>query len=158
MKMKKRKHYSKALKRAFEKYRWWDFAYMLAFEKAIWQDWSEKYKSGKTHAMDYYSKRCVLISKIALSLIEIYEGSWIEKEDPNDHATSVRNENGTWTVTHFPKYVLQKGIYVNPRNAYRFLNIPIRGDRDHRLSDVRCQKAWYLYNKLRYHYLQLMWD
>ena len=30
--------YTKSIKKAFEKYRWWDFRYMLEFEKAIWKD------------------------------------------------------------------------------------------------------------------------
>lgn len=51
-------------------------------------------------------------------------------------------------------------IYINPRNSYRFMksvssnvikNNPIL------LDDLRIQKAWFLYNKLRFYSMQGWW-
>ena len=90
--------YTKSIKKAFEKYRWWDYGYMLDFEKAIWKDWLDKYtKRELTHALDEYSDRRAAIAKLALRLLEIYE---YENSDSK--------------------------IYVNTKNAKRFFRYLIQ--------------------------------
>ena len=84
--------YTKSIKKAFERYRWWDYNYMLGFEKAIWADWLDKYsKKELTHALDEYSDRRAAIAKLALKLLEIYEYS-------------------------------KSNVYVNTRNVKRFIS------------------------------------
>lgn len=125
--------YTKSIKKAFEKYRWWDYGYMLDFEKAIWKDWLDKYtKRELTHALDEYSDRRAAIAKLALKLLEIYE-----------YTVNVSEEN----------------VYVNTKNAKRFINFnSFDISNVYHVSELRCEKAWHLYNLLRCYKLQEMWD
>lgn len=125
--------YTKSIKKAFEKYRWWDYSYMLDFEKAIWKDWLDKYtKKEFIHALDEYSDRRAAIAKLALRLLEIYE-----------YTVNVSEEN----------------VYVNTKNAKRFINFnSFDISNVYHVSELRCEKAWHLYNLLRYYKLQEMWD
>lgn len=121
--------YTKSIKKAFEKYRWWDYGYMLDFEKAIWADWLDKYsKKELTHALDEYSDRRANIAKLALRLLEIYE---YENSDSK--------------------------IYVNTKNAKRFFRL-FDSNNILYITELRCTKAWHLYNLLREYKLQEMWD
>ena len=47
-KKRNKQGYTTAIKKAFEKYRWWDYGYMLDFEKAIWKDWLDMKMLKKT--------------------------------------------------------------------------------------------------------------
>lgn len=126
--------YTKSIKKAFENYRWWDFGYMLKLEKAIWADWLDKYtKKELTHALDEYSDRRAAIAKLALKLLEIYE-----------YTINISRDN----------------IYVNTRNVKRFISFNYSFDPDnvYHVSELRCEKAWHLYNLLREYKLQEMWD
>lgn len=121
--------YTKSIKKAFENYRWWDYNYMLEFEKAIWADWLDKYsKKELTHALDEYSDRRAAIAKLALKLLEIYEYS-------------------------------KSNIYVNTRNVKRFISFKYFNPGNvYHVSELRGEKAWHLYNLLRDYKLQEMWD
>lgn len=133
-KKRNKQGYTTAIKKAFENYRWWDFGYMLRFEKAIWKDWLDKYtKKEFTHALDEYSDRRAAIAKLALKLLEIYE------------------------------YTVKANVYVNTRNAKRFININFFNhsfdpSNTYHISELRSEKAWHLYNLLRDYKLQEMWD
>lgn len=121
--------YTKSLKKAFENYRWWDYNYMLGFEKAIWTDWLDKYsKKELTHALDEYSDRRAAIAKLALKLLEIFEYEISESK-----------------------------IYINTKNAKRFLRL-FDSNNILDITELRCTKAWHLYNLLREYKLQEMWD
>ena len=123
--------YTKSIKKAFERYRWWDFSYMLEFEKAIWKDWLDKYsKKELTHALDEYSDRRAKIAELALKLLEIYE----------------------YTID-----ISKDKIYVNTRNAKRFVSSFSPGN-IYYTAELRCEKAWHLYNLLREYKLREMWD
>lgn len=121
--------YTKSIKKAFEKYRWWDYGYMLEFEKAIWADWLDKYsKKELTHALDEYSDRRATIAKLALKLLEIFEYEISENK-----------------------------IYINTKNAKRFLRL-FDSNNILDITELKCRKAWHLYNLLREYKLQEMWD
>lgn len=123
--------YTKSIKKAFEQYRWWDYRYMLEFEKAIWKDWLDKYsKKELTHALDEYSDKCAAIAKLALKLLEIYE----------------------YTID-----ISKDKIYVNTKNAKRFVGSLIPNN-IYYTAELRCEKAWHLYNLLRDYKLREMWD
>lgn len=132
-KKRNKQGYTTAIKKAFENYRWWDYGYMLDFEKAIWKDWLDKYtKKEFTHALDEYSDRCAKIAKLALKLLEIYE----------------------YTID-----ISKDKIYVNTKNAKRFISFNYFDPGNvYHVSELRCEKAWHLYNLLRYYKLQEMWD
>lgn len=120
--------YTKSIKKAFEQYRWWDYNYMLGFEKAIWADWLDKYsKKELTHALDEYSDRRAAIAKLALKLLEIFE------------------------------YEISENNYINTKNAKRFLRL-FDSNNILDITELRCTKAWHLYNLLREYKLQEMWD
>lgn len=120
--------YTKSIKKAFENYRWWDYNYMLGFEKAIWADWLDKYsKKELTHALDEYSDRRAAIAKLALKLLEIFE------------------------------YEISENNYINTKNAKRFLRL-FDSNNILDITELRCTKAWHLYNLLREYKLQEMWD
>lgn len=120
--------YTKSIKKAFEQYRWWDYNYMLGFEKAIWADWLDKYsKKELTHALDEYSDRRAAIAKLALKLLEIFE------------------------------YEISENNYINTKNAKRFLRL-FDSNNIFDIIELRCTKAWHLYNLLREYKLQEMWD
>lgn len=121
--------YTKSIKKAFEQYRWWDFSYMLNFEKAIWADWLDKYsKKELTNALDEYSDKRATIAKLALKLLEIFEYEISESK-----------------------------IYINTKNAKRFLRL-FDSNNILDITELRCTKAWHLYNLLREYKLQEMWD
>lgn len=132
-KKRNKQGYTTAIKKAFENYRWWDYRYMLDFEKAIWKDWLNKYtKKEFTHALDEYSDRRAAIAKLALKLLEIYE----------------------YTID-----ISKDKIYVNTKNAKRFISFNYFDPGNvYHVSELRCEKAWHLYNLLRYYKLQEMWD
>lgn len=120
--------YTKSIKKAFEQYRWWDYNYMLKFEKAIWADWLDKYsKKELTHALDEYSDRRAAIAKLALKLLEIFEDDFSENN------------------------------YINTKNAKRFLRL-FNSNNILDIIELRSQKAWHLYNLLREYKLPEMWD
>lgn len=49
--------------------------------------------------------------------------------------------------------------YVNIRNSLRFITFNSLGDNDFVFKEiVRQEKAWYLYNKLRYYRMRTWWD
>lgn len=52
-------------------------------------------------------------------------------------------------------------IYINPRNSYRFMNAvssDVIKNNPVLLDDLRIQKAWFLYNKLRFYSMQGWWN
>lgn len=102
---------------------------MLEFEKAIWADWLDKYsKKELTHALDEYSDRRATIAKLALKLLKIFEYEISENK-----------------------------IYINTKNAKRFLRL-FDSNNILDITELRCTKAWHLYNLLREYKLQEMWD
>lgn len=154
----RKRNYSTGIKHAFENYRWWDYKYMIDFEIAIWKDWFKIYSEKKlTMAEDSYSNERAHIAKLALSLLEISNGYFMEKVNPDDNIIFEETSEGFSRVTHFPELQLQKGLYVNTRNSGRFLREECKKHSGF-LSELRCKKAWYLYNKLRAYKLHKMWD
>lgn len=149
--VKKRKEvgYTKAIKRAFEKYRWWDYGYMIDFELAIWKHWCKMYGERKhTHLNDEHSRKCHKTAKLAISLIEIFEGVCLERVEKPDGMMF--------------DLVLKKGIYINTRNMRRFVNTDGISEKflnsPCMLSDLRSCKAWHCYCLLREYRLMEMWD
>lgn len=72
---------------------------------------------------------------------------FIEKELPNGLVSLLPN----------PEYKYYMPVYVNTRNAKRF--VEYKGSTDALYQDnLRIQKAWYLYNKIKYYYLFSWWD
>lgn len=158
----RKKHYTANLKRAFTNYRWWDYEYMLQFEKAIWQDWYNRYNEGKnTLSTPEHNKYLADTAKLAIKLLDMLNDSLVEYEDvdlefekidPDDPNSCFRLKNDDF------KCWLKKGIYVNTRNHKRFFITREYKDTIHDISDLRNRKIWHLYNMLREYRLKNMWN
>ena len=122
-----------------------DYGYMLDCERIMLR---------KMH--DFFTKESVLCDKddiarrigLAINLLNIilaYDDPLImEYNDPSEYKDVIRNAS------------FRIDIYVNTRNAARFLmdniNNPILQ------NELRKEKAWYLYHKLRFNYLRNCWE
>lgn len=158
----RKKHYTANPKRAFTNYRWWDYGFMLQFEKAIWQDWQKMYTEDKqTLSTKEHSRYLANTAKLAIKLLDMMDESWIEYEDddlefekidPNDLDSSFRLK------TDLTKCWLKKGIYVNTKNYKRFLNNREFTGSIHDMDYLRNRKIWHLYHMLREYRLESMWD
>ena len=93
---------------------------------------------------DFFTKESVLCDKddiarhirLAINLLNIV----LAYDDP------LIMDEASFTIT----------VYVNTRNATRFLRCNV----GHPMlqNELRKEKAWYLYNRLRYYYLQNIWE
>lgn len=166
MKKKNKNGYTKGLKRAFEKYRWWDYSFMIDFEREIWKHWLCVYSSPEKYHVVGLSPRRVSIAKLALSLLDAWSSSIVEKVDPDDDLRFEKKDDDSFSLVHMPEYKLMSGKYVNTRNAQRFMH-PHRYDmikdkdgeiKAFHLEDLYQEKAWQLYHRLKAQYLFYMWD
>lgn len=105
---------------------------------------------------DFFSEESMLCDKddiarhigLAINLLNIilaYDDPLVmDYDDSSEHKDVIRNASFKITV------------YVNTRNAARFLkeniNHPILE------NELRKEKAWYLYHKLRFNYLRNCWE
>lgn len=170
MSRKNKDGYTRGMKRVFEKYRWWDYSYLLNMEREIWKHWFEVYSNSNKYNVCGLSPRRPLIAKLALKLLEAIDGSIIEQVNPEDDVKWEKcggDDEGYVKLTHIPEYRLKKGNYVNVKNARRFLtpgqyNFMFGKENPDtmafKLQDLYEIKAWHLYHRLREQYLQYMWD
>ena len=145
--MKKRKNKNKQLLRLAEKFKPWDFGYMLKVEKQMLKQMQE-YHSNSNITVD--NPEIARQIKWAIKLLNIAdETDFVYKTSGNFFN---KGEFKDWVTT-----------YVNTKNWRRFF-IPnhlyeeIDWSKSCFQVTVRTQKAWYLYNKLRYYYGFNWWD
>lgn len=169
MRKKNKNGYTKGLKRAFEKYRWWDHSYMIDFEREIWKHWEEVYSHPEKYHVMGDAPRRLPIAKLAVKLLNFMNESIIERVDPNDDLEweSIDEIEGARysKLVHIPEYKLMNGKYVNTKNARRFWNYKQyefmfrKGALDaFKLQELYDAKVWHLYCRLKEQYLQEMWD
>ena len=105
---------------------------------------------------DFFTKESVLCDKddiarhigLAINLLNIilaYDDPLVmEYNDSSEYKDVIRDASFRITV------------YVNTKNATRFLRCNV----GHPMlqNELRKEKAWYLYNRLRYYYLQNIWE
>lgn len=139
MRRKNKNGFTRGMKRVFENYRWWDYFYMLDMEYEIWKHWLEVYSNEEKYHVCGDVPNRKLIAKIAISLLDIVNGN--------------------------RGIIMQSNVYVNTKNANRFLNQTYidshidNGEYDGYIyDDIYEAKAWHLYNRLREQYLRRMWD
>lgn len=169
MKKRNKNGYTRGLKRAFEKYRWWDHSFMIDFEREIWKHWLEVYSPGSKYPVVGDAPRRYFIAKLAVKLLSMFEDSIIEKVDPNDDLKWGEPEGGdkfkTSKLLHIPEYKVMNGKYVNVKNAHRFWNphqmdfhVDKKGMNAFSVQDLFEAKVWHVYSLLREYYLKEMWD
>lgn len=130
MKIKKSKN-EKLVKLAKE-FRPWDYGFNLEIEREMFKKMYKYFSSDKPVTDKVVAKYI----KLAINLLTI-----IMEDD-----RSAQFRNNEWIGTK----------YINTRNSKRFVNFevncPIREDY------LRIEKAWHLYNKLRFYKMRVMWD
>lgn len=122
----------------FEPY---DYGYMLDCERIMLRQ-----------MYDFFTKESMLCDRddiarhisLAINLLNIV----LAYDDPLVMEYNDSSEDGD--------VILRMDVYVNTRNATRFLRYNI----GHPMlkNELRKEKAWYLYNRLRYYYLQQIWE
>lgn len=130
MKIKKSKN-EKLVKLARE-FRPWDYGFNLEIEREMFKKMYKYFSSDKPVTDKVVAKYI----KLAINLLTI-----IMEDD-----RSVQFRNNEWIGTK----------YINIRNSKRFVNFEVNGPI--REDYLRIEKAWHLYNKLRFYKMRVMWD
>lgn len=134
----------------------WDYGFMLEIEQKKLMnmiDWYEKNNYGHRAS----SSRIVRQMKLAVSLLDIIleKDNWWYIDYPKDYKFVVDHKFQPLPISSF---VIEK--YVNTKNYKRFF--PWLNDDTMKwpswIIELRRQKAWILYNKLREAYMVHWWD
>lgn len=123
----------------------------------------ERTRDSITHFQSHLNwKRDVERMNLALKLLSIaMEEDNISEQVSGNHWTEGPDERGLYEWKSDAKYEATK--YVNIKNAYRFSKMPKEHYTDSdikglNLDHLRVDKAWYLYNKLKYYWERSFWD
>lgn len=150
--MKKRKNKNKKLLKLVSKFQPWDWSFMIAIEKQMLKQMQEYHEHAEI-IVD--SPKIARQIKWALKLLDIADetiSAW--------HCSGDLYVDNNGCVGRNPNYKTWIDTYVNTKNWKRFWplskspNFEIPHNQDH----LRQQKAWYIYNKIRFYYLQTWWD
>ena len=141
--MKKRKNKNKQLLRLAEKFKPWDFGYMLEMEKQMLRQMQE-YHSFSNITID--NPEIARQLKWAIKLLNIADetdSAW------KSSGPLFKDNNGV--VGRNPKYKCWLTTYINTKNWRRFINFSDKSyksdwDNIHLQDHLRRMKAWYLYN------------
>lgn len=131
--MKKSKN--KKLLKLATNYQPWDYGFNLEIEQEMFKKMYEYFKSDKPRVID--SSNIAKYALLATKLIDIIE--------ENDSA--INYYKGDFRIHK----------YINCKNCNRFVGYEIKNS-PIRLNALRIEKAWYLYNKLRFNIMRKMWD
>lgn len=137
--MKLRKSKNKKLVKLATQFQPWDYGFNLEIEREMFKKQYEFFSSDKPIAVG--SERVAREVKLAIKLLRI-----IMEEDSAVSWGGLKNPN-KWTLVK----------YVNIKNASRF-GVNEHLDKPVFLDLLRQEKAWYLYNKLRFYRLRTFWD
>lgn len=128
----------------------WDYAYLLELEQYKFKRMAKYFaKSQLVVGWEDQVKTCNLL----VSLLDII----LEKDAPYNHWLhesygKINPETGKHDIKKFPRY-------INVKNAKRFShNYKDSPIKESLKSYLRQNKAWYLYNKLRYYKMLRLWD
>lgn len=115
----------------------WDYMFNLRVEQEMYKSMYRFYSCNKENKpMSSNYKEIAKDLKLAIDLLDIIV----------DNASIYKDE------------IL---YYVNTKNAYRFVKYKIPENESYKklvLWDLRQQKAWHLYNKLRLYKMNTWWD
>lgn len=153
--MKKGKNKNKQLLRLAEKFKPWDFGYMLKAEKQMLKQMQE-YHSNSNITVD--NPEIARQIKWAIKLLNIADetnSAW------KCSGSIFKNNNGM--VEKNPEFKSWLTTYINTKNWKRFITFPDKlykpnWNNIHMQDHLRQMKAWYLYNRLRYLQGLQWWD
>ena len=135
----------------------WDYAFMLEMERMKLKQTINWYKK---HNYGHYvnGKRDCRIMETALGCLNILlDSDWWNIEPT---AYKVFFKEGKYVPTPDECYILN--AYVNLRNYKRFMNwVPqdsINKKPNFWSTELREEKAWHLYHKIREQYMRSWWD
>ena len=153
--MKKRKNKNKQLLRLAEKFKPWDFGYMLEIEKQMLRQMQE-YHSFSNITID--NPEIARQLKWAIKLLNI-----ADETDSTWKSSGPLFKDNNGVVGRNPKYKCWLTTYINTKNWRRFINFSDKSyksdwDNIHLQDHLRRMKAWYLYNRLRYLHGFWWWD
>lgn len=133
--MKKNKN--KKLIKLADKFFPWDFGFNLEIEREMFNRMYKYFSSGESVTVK--DEDIARYAKLAVNLLDII----------NEVDSSLIFNNGIWSNTK----------YINVRNVKRFIKGKDSEDITPLIKDfLRVEKAWYLYNKLRFDRMRDMWD
>lgn len=126
---------SKNLTKKAHKFQPWDYGFNLELEQEMLRDMYAFWSSDKPVVVG--AERVAREINLAINLLDII----LENDNSYD-------------------FLADKPLkYVNIRNSLRFITFNSLGDNDFVFKEiVRQEKAWYLYNKLRYYRMRTWWD
>ena len=151
--MKIRKNKNKKLLKLSNKFEPWDWGFMIALEKQMLKQMQEYHETAQIITDSPKIARQI---KWALKLLDIADGTNSAWHYSGDLYIDV-DDNGC--ICRNPDYKTWIDTYVNTKNWKRFYPIKHPNfNNPHNQDYLRQQKAWYIYNKLRFYYLQTWWD
>lgn len=144
--MKIRKNPNRSLLKAAQKFQPFDYGYLLSIEKVALKRMADYFDKADLAVSD---KRSAKEIRLALKLLDI-----VLDED------SAYNPGKVVIEGHTLKHVEgdNMNVYVNTRNWNRFFSHDCDWSKPILQDDLRNQKAWYLYNKLKYYYQRGWWN
>lgn len=150
--MKHKKNENKQLLRLSGKFQPWDWDYMIAIEKQMLKQMQEYHETAR---IIEDSPKIARQIKWALKLLDIADGT---KSAWHCSGSLYIDNNGC--IGRNPEYKTWIDTYINTKNYKRFWKLEgkINWNNIHTQDHLRQQKAWYLYNKIRFYYLQTWWD
>lgn len=149
--MKHKKKRNKKLLKLSTKFQPWDWSFMIALEKQMLKQMQEYHETSQIIVDNPKIARQI---KWALKLLDIADGT----DSAWCYSGSLYIDNNG-CIGRNPDYKTWINTYVNTKNYKRFWNIKNPNfDNSHNQDYLRQQKAWYIYNKIRFYYLQTWWD
>lgn len=133
-----RKNKNKKLIKEASRFKPFDFDYLLAIEKQALVLMYEYFENSNIAECD---ERTAKDLKLALKLLDI-----VRERDSAYHLGSTYKDEG-WIDRH-----------INIKNWKRFVKQEVDWDRPIFKDHLRTEKAWYLYNKLKYERLRGWWN
>lgn len=175
--MRKRKgnNVIKAYKKLLKNDKDWDYYYLLLLERKKLQRMAEHFSKEVITVDDTMIAKelslCVRLLDIVLDM-EVFRDKWLDEVCKHVEHNFFKNDDGiTYRIeTEYKGKVPNFPKYVNIRNASRFVS-PMSYPKDIYDSDeeqkycterfkeeVRCAKAWHLYNLIREYRMFIWWN
>lgn len=125
----------------------WDFSYLLELEQYKLKRMANHFS--KSRLVDGWEKQ-VSDCNLAVKLLDII----LEKDSSfknwlHESFKEININTNRYDIQKFPKH-------INAKNAKRFMSNYV--ENEHFRVELRRQKAWYLYNRLRYLRMMNWWD
>lgn len=145
--MKLRKSKNKKIIKAAMNFQPFDYGFLLEMEKEALKKMAEYFDTANIAVTDERSAKEI---RLALKLLDIAT----EEKSAYIPGKTIMEENTIKSIEEGKMLV-----YVNTRNWKRFFpNFTLDWNKPIFQDSLRVQKAWYLYNKLKYYYQRGWWN